>query len=266
MDGHGCPCAEGYVCCEELNVCREEMEGCGPAATSDGGLPPTGDGGPQAVRDGSSDDLGPFGPVQSWTGYIESYKFPSGSNAVKLTFATTATGEVSGAVVFGNAAPPPPATDPSVGYPPGQSSSAFGDSPSIYLAEGFAYPIESGTLTGGRLQLHVDRGSLWSDWCALQKEQEGSGRCLPNWGGGTSENGDGTCFMESDQHVRITVDCGKHLLCWREPVCTCDPSGCRARQNVGHMSFDIALAGTTANGSVDGLPVVLRNIHLTRDP
>jgi hypothetical protein len=36
------------------------------------------------------------GASQSWSGYVENYKFPSGSDAVRLTFSADSAGQVTG--------------------------------------------------------------------------------------------------------------------------------------------------------------------------
>ena len=65
--------------------------------------------------------IGPLGPTQSWTGYIENGMFPSGSDSLKLTFATDANGNAVGTIVFGQGTPPPPAPTRTPTTPPQQS-------------------------------------------------------------------------------------------------------------------------------------------------
>jgi hypothetical protein len=64
------------------------------------------------------DAVGPLGPVESWTGGLPNFAFPSGSDAIKLNLASDSAGNVAGQVVLGNDPPPLHATDPNVAYPP----------------------------------------------------------------------------------------------------------------------------------------------------
>src|SRR5580765_3262633 len=104
--------------------------------------------------------------AESWTGYVEQYSFSSGSAALKLTFSTSAQGVAAGAMLFGQGVPPPPATDPTVGYPPDFVSHAAENGALInfswfYIAEGYAYMFDAGTLEGQRLQFKVNLARLW---------------------------------------------------------------------------------------------------------
>ena len=137
---------------------------------------------------------------QSWTGYIENYQFPSGSDLLNITFASDAAGNMVGTVTLGTGTPPPPATDPNVGYPASvEAMLVSGGATGIvgYLAEGFAYPIVNGTLTTNRMRFDVNRNDLWQSWCALETPAvDGSGRCTPNWESASSGSpGDSVCQL-----------------------------------------------------------------------
>jgi hypothetical protein len=226
------------------------------------------DGGPQPPERDSGTlpgvDAGPDLPrtsgSQSWTGYVENYQFLSGSDAVKIAFASDSAGQVTGTVILGNGTPPSPATDPDVGYPPGfktQQPVVVG-APN-YLAEGYAYPMHSATLVGQRLRFGVGLQDLWGGWCALQTPAPGSGSCLPNWGGLSSPTG---CSLTNpDTGAVVPVDCGKFNLCRLTMVCQCDASECQVRDVGVSMMFDISIDNDRADGSMD-----TRNVHFTRDP
>jgi hypothetical protein len=237
----------------------------------DAGMPPTDDGAPGADSgpppriDAGPDarEIGVLGQATSWTGYIENYQFPSGSDVVKFAFASDDAGQVVGTVILGNGTPPPPATDPNVGYPPGygsQSGGLIGGAPN-YIAEGYAYPMQNGTLDGQRLRFGVSLRDLWRDWCALQTPIPGSSFCLPNWGGMYSPQTGCSQTNPATGQV-VPVDCGKFSLCFSgSSVCICDPSGCRAQDDYVDDMFDVSINNDRADGSMD-----THNIHFTKDP
>jgi hypothetical protein len=203
------------------------------------------------------------GPAQSWTGWVENYQFPSGSDAIKLSFTSDSAGQIVGHVILGSGTPPPPATDPNVGYPLGFNGQGFLSS----TIEGFWFSMVAGSYTGNRLSFGMDETELWAGWCALQTPPvDGSARCLPSWGG--FMDSDGThCGQTGPNGETIIVDCGKLALCsdislLGGGVCSCTPTGCSYRQDDGEtMHFDLAVSGGIASG---GSP--FGNVHLTKDP
>jgi cysteine-rich repeat protein len=217
---------------------------------------------------------GPFGQYPtSWTGYIENYQFASGSDAIDFTFAIDLSGHVIGKVVLGNGTPPPPATDPNVGYPanlPDPMGMGVLDPVTGYWAEGFAYSMANGIFSPQRLRFVIQNFELWSGWCALQTPVDDSGMCLPNWGGSDSP-GYGTvdrCYQSNPANGQATlVDCGKLNLCVGSRVCLCSTTACVFDPNGGTpASFDLAISGNTANGSVTGIIGDRANVHFTQDP
>ena len=215
---------------------------------------------------------GPLGQYPtSWTGYIENYQFASGSDAINFTFALDSTGQVVGTVVLGNGTPPPPATDPNVGYPanlPDPMGIGALDPATGYWAEGFAYSMANGIFSPQRLRFAIRNFELWSGWCALQTPVDDSGMCLPNWGG--SSTGEGTssqCYQQNPANGQNTVvDCGKFNLCVVSRVCLCvSTTACVFDPNGGTpASFDLAISGNTANGSVTGIIGDRANVHFTQ--
>jgi hypothetical protein len=208
---------------------------------------------------------GPLGPSQSWTGYAENHQFNSGSDQIKLTFATDANGVAAGTVVFGMGTPPPPATDPNVGYPPSNYyQSAYGGF-SGQLVEAYPYQFDGGSFDGSRLKLSVELGQLWSGWCALQTPPVPSDPfhgCLPAWP--TGIDGDGRCYQVVPvTHAHMYYDCGKLLLCESAGACECSASGCTYSTDNGTQALDMFMSGDTLSGS--GVGPVGGNVHLVRD-
>jgi hypothetical protein len=223
---------------------------------------------------GGGPEVGTLGPSQSWTGYIENFQFRSGSDAVKITFASDAAGNMVGTVALGSGQPPPPATDPNVGYPAdllaGSSAAVIGAAGG-YIAEGFRYSIRAGTVTGSRLRFGIRTGELWTGWCALQTPIPPTGQCdeavcqstcLPNAASMIGPNG--CALANPTTHQYEPVDCGKLALCGAGGVCLCYASGCTVRDDGGSLiSFDLAVTNDTAFGSVT---LSQNNAHFTKDP
>jgi hypothetical protein len=231
-------------------------------AASGGGLDATasGAGGAAGATSGGTGGVqltGPLGPTQSWTGYVENFNFDSGSDAIKLTFATDADGQIAGQVVFGAGTPPPPATDPNVGYPP---SLMFGQK--FTVAEGFPYTIGHGTLSSQRLRFTVPTWQLWTQWCALQTPAPG-GMCAPNWSG--MKIGDVCSQKNPATGQSVAIDCEKLFLCNMTQTCTCTAQACSVNALGDGVPFDVFLTGDSASGSIN-FAGNDRNVHFTRDP
>jgi len=223
------------------------------------------------VHDAGPAATGPLsqGPT-SWTGYIENYQFPSGSDVIRFTSTVDSAGQVTVTVFLGNGTPPPPATDPNVGYPPGLATEGMMlDSASNYWSEGFAYSMTSGTFQPQRLRFTINNCQLWSGWCALEKPIDDSGLCLPTWGGGGRSDGTNwQCYLQNPANGQNTVvDCGKDNLCVMSRVCACSATACVYDPNSGRtVSFDLAVTGPAADGSVVGLISDRANVHFILDP
>ena len=253
------------------------------AVEGDGGPPPGNDGAmampADAARDaaGSPQDGAVLPPTESWTGYVENYRFPSGSDAIKIAFAIDPAGQVVGTVTFGNATPPPPPTDPNVGYPADLlTQSSIPDvisAPHKYIAEGYAFSMRDGTLVGGRLRFGIRTWEVWKNWCTLQTPVPASGQCdepvcaslcLPN--GGFMTSASGCAMLNPATNAYEPVDCGKLALCGPLGVCICDPSACRVQDNAGGMMFDITMSSDErARGSADGAPIGGHNLQFAKD-
>lgn len=242
--------------------------------TLDGGPPPGQDSGPPPGTDAGPDmqgpdrpDAGPSGPITSWTGYIENYKFPSGSDAVRIAYTTDATGNIVGTVTLGNGTPPPPATDQNVGYPPGLSDFDSTAIPRSYVAEGYAYTMRDVDFNGRRMKFSVGIWELWQGWCVLQTPFPSADSCLPNAGASISADHMHCALLNpATGQYDYPVDCGKLSLCQFGMTCTCDATGCTVRDQGRQLTFDLSVTadGAFADGSVS-VENSNRNIHFTKD-
>jgi len=268
--GHCYPnstCNAGLTCASTLCVRLD----AGPSGGASGAAGMTGAGGSTGIAGttgaasvdggtGTSAEAGPLGPSESWTGYVEQYSFPSGSDVIKLTFSTDDHGAVVGAIVLGQGTPPAPATNPDVGYPPdflhaAQTMSIDG----IYISEGYAYPFDRGTFDGQRLQFKADLAQLWSGWCALQvSPAAGYGPCfmiLSGQGGSIVSADLSMCTVTNPfgPGPMLQPDCGEWLLCQGDDrsrsVCSCTASGCAANSSMNAV-FDLFMTSKTMSGSV----------------
>jgi hypothetical protein len=207
--------------------------------------------------------------VAQWDGYIENFKFRSGSDVIRVNISSVQGTTITGTVRFGTSTTVPAATDPLVGYPSGPDSAGGYE---VRLPfEGHDYAIQDAVLTDHRLHFSINPLDLWKDWCEMQTPHVyGSAgilySCAPN---GYSISGN-TC-----SHVDVPADCGYTLLCQQSTqVCACAAAGCTS--SVGEkLDFDVAVDAQEANGSVVGLaglpfqpyqprPVNAFNIRLTR--
>jgi hypothetical protein len=214
--------------------------------------------GPIPVDAGYPGDASLLGALETWTGYLENFQFPSGSDAVKLSFATDPTGVVVGTLTFGAGSPPPAATDPDANYPPGPTQIG-----TTTVVEGFPYTIARGTLETSRLRFTIWETEVWTGWCALQTQYPGSIWCVPNVGIYT-ENSDGKCSYQSVPGGQVTeLNCTKVALCG-SAVCACAAGSCTV-SFYGNIEFDMALSINGASGSITG-QLGDHNIRLTQNP
>lgn len=211
----------------------------------------------------------------TWTGYIENFTFPDGSDTMTLVVHAESNDSITGTLTFGTRAAPPPPTDPNVGYPPGAEPNPLTPA----SIEGFHYTLVGGKLTGTRVQFGVSTLELWKAWCALQTpEPPPAGSTGEPWGcnprsfGGPGESSPPVCVggQSSGQ-----VDCGKAAICTSD-VCDCTMTACTVDRPMPDLTFDMQWNGGRLDGStstnvyietvmfsttpqVDG-----RNVHFTR--
>jgi hypothetical protein len=237
----------------------------------------TGDGGSASGGGtGSGSGGGATSPVNgTWAGYIESFHFPDGSDAVTMMLTAEANGSISGTVIFGNKPAPPPPTNPDVGYPPGFMGGNLPGPPNTQLyIEGFHYTAIKPAFDGQRLQLGVITAELWKAWCELQPMvygwmPDGGGppyNCLPNWGFMGSPAG---CSQPDPATGKsVPVDCGKLALCDSPGGgCQCSATSCTVNlDSAPDIAFDMQLMGDRLDGSTSNGTIGSHNVHLTRAP
>jgi hypothetical protein len=219
-----CPCDTG-VCCTS-GVCATNENAC-----------------EQATQALSSESAG------RWTGYVESFTFASGADAVDLTLVTETDGSLSGKVILGMGTPPSPPTDPNLGWPAGYIDNLT-DGAIIRVLEGVPYHVKNVRWTALRLRFEISLEEPWGPWCRLQQPIVSAGDpatfgCLPKATSAYSNNPD-NCRIDD-----TPIDCTKLLLCgggnW---TCDCTADGCDASSTTG-FAFDVALRGNEGNGSVE---------------
>ena len=220
---------------------------------------------PEAGPWDSGSSLGPL--VGTWQGYAEAFTFHSGSDTIVLVFAKAADGSIQGTVTYGQGTPPPPPTDPNVGYPPGTD---WGQNDTTWLIEGFPFAVTHPAFDGSRLQLHTFSHEAWKSWCELQTPTGagypcGSYGCLPNWDsmGNPSTQ---TILTDRSTGATMTVDSGKWVLCNYSPTCDCSSTSCTVDMTTqGDGSFDMQLSGSKLDGPMSG-EQGKANVHFTRSP
>lgn len=244
--------------------------GGGTASSGSGsGGSSSGSGGGFCEPDASSPCL----PSGTYTGYIESFTFPDGSDTLSMTIvANENAGAVTGTMVYGNAPMLAPPTSGDVGYPPGIAQTP------VAPLEGFAFTIVGGTYGGARLQVGVVQNELWKAWCELetpvpQYNGASDGGCGPLLGYGclgdvSTEQGTNGCMVQSCQQASpVPIDCGKMKLCTVNglEVCTCTASACDVPVVApGGIAFDMQFAPGHLDGTVKGLDDgQIHNVHLT---
>jgi hypothetical protein len=277
----GATCLVCFACGGNVTSSTPSDGGLSDRSSSGGSSGSSGGGssGGSSGSSGSSSGSSSGGPSDAqanpldgkYTGYIESYMFPDGSDVVvmQLTFAG---GTVTGTVYFGTGAPLAPPTDPSVGYPPGYNGSS---QPPF---EGFDFTILTGTYAAPRVQLSIAQTEIWKQWCQIQTtiypwdngnaSDGGCGTpltyaCLPN---GSTMGGTSCAISWCQQQAWTPVDCGKLQLC--SPTsgpCTCTATSCTlSLPSTGGVAFDMQLASGALDGSVTGLDGQVHNVHLMR--
>lgn len=211
----------------------------------------------------------------TWDGYAEAYTFPpSGSDRVRLVLDGSGSGTFR---VGDNDMLLPPASDPSVGYPPTIGANGPLTSQNWRLRDDFVYPVHNPQVQADRIQVGINDMDFYAGWCALQtpvardpsSPDSGYG-CLPNLG--SFFDGDATCGLIDADGTRIPVDCGKLSMCNFLMVCTCTATGCGIPARPADQSpalypeeLDAALDSTgdnlTGTLTVNGERVT---VHLTR--
>jgi len=247
---------------------------CSGTTVNDGGGSAGNSGGDSG---GGSSSASPLSGTYS--GYLENYAFSDGSDAVVMKLAFSASNSVTGTIYFGTGSPLPPATDPTVGYPPGYGES--GPDSYAWPLERFDFTVLGGTYASPRVEVSLQPTEVWKHWCEIQtvtypwfsndsREDGGCGSmlgygCLPNhvsWQSG----GSGSCAWQSCDTAMTHIDCGKLALCSPWPgTCTCTATSCSMPlPSKGPIAFDMTFAAGALDGSVTWIDGNLHNVHLAK--
>lgn len=179
----------------------------------------------------------PFAPSNP-DGSPALYRFPSGSSRILLEIDASSESFATGFITFGDTAPPPPATDPDVGYPLDPDffieSAGAKDYSVRPPVDGFAYSFrqilvpsdldaagltwedeivfhEEGRVVDGKIEISFHTLDVMQSWCALQTAETCPGDEQISW------DDEGGCFM-GDEFT--PMDCHKMALC-ASNVCQC---------------------------------------------
>lgn len=226
--------------------------------TGDGGCAPVPVGPPDAAAGDFSSLAG------TWTGYLENYQFPSGSDAVVITLSTSTSGART--IVFGQGSPPAPPTDGTTGYTP---NGAMGSAILSSITEGFVYTVLSPSLDGSRLRFGVETLEPYRPWCELQTSYSWTSNacvfgCLPNWAGqGGTSSADTTTLDNPDGGMNLIVNTGVFTLCNPYRVCDCGPAGCTVRLDQPDWTVDMQFTTGHLDGSIAFSAGEVHNMHLT---
>jgi hypothetical protein len=191
-----------------------------------------------------------------WEGYVEAYKFFSGSDHVRLNLDA----QGSGWLQVGDSADLVPApTDPDVGWPPECVEGKASWQGWAKLLDGVRYPLEGIGVDAERIRFSLNTNQPYAAWCAMQKpvaiqlpgpdgESTRYACSLPGFSEGDE------CFADDPQsHAnQRPIDCCRQGLC--VGVCECDAKTCTVFREPGFdVTVDIALvdvSGSKLEGTI----------------
>jgi hypothetical protein len=202
-------------------------------------------------------------PLGIWIGETGEEVACSPSHRVAIEIAAGADpGTAYGFAVFGEGDPPPPVSDPEVGYPPGEGREELWcrmNAPS----EGFAYTIREGHVgSNDRFRFRIANLEIYEPWCALQTSYQWNYgsidgyNCAPaldsdEWMA-CGELGGGSFYPPPADDAECPLDYGKFALCDEFGPCICTEEGCIANMN-RTVRFDLMINGTEIEGVVTNL-------------
>lgn len=241
--GRPCPCSTGNVCCSS-GVCAPDGDHCGAATLAL-----------------AAENAG------TWTGYLENFNLPSGSDALKIAINVN-DAAVSGTFVLGTAAAPPPPTDVMTPWPPGSPPiMTFGSSglplPPIItddgIVEGAVYQARDIVWENLRVKFKVALGEAWQPLCDLYAANpitvgNETFVCPPSWGAGAGQCKIGEITLTDAECQRLLAACNGQGRCLCNTT-TCTPTA-------GDLSVDVALHDDRGDGSVAG--AIQANVRLMR--
>jgi hypothetical protein len=202
----------------------------------------------------------PPGVAGVWTGFVQGGTSGLNSDAIKLVLDQAADGSSQIHVIYGAAAPPPPATSATELYPPGW---AYMQIATMTLFEGFPYLAHNVRWQQfgqqWRLTFSIAPFQGWESWCKLQTsypvDQQGHYSCVPGSAIQYENAGqaDERCVVIDAPGGPAQVPCAQAHLC-DSTHCTCDACGC-AESAYGSGVADLLFDGDAASGG---------NVHLMR--
>jgi hypothetical protein len=217
-------------------------------------------------------------PVGQWLGQAGAgqNKGCLDSKRVEIQIASSENGETAiGVVTVGDKTPPPPATDPEVGYPPGFLADLYTNGVCYFnnLVDGFPYSIRDGRVyENGRFVFRVAVAEIYQTWCSLQTSYPRdtdstpgpeSYKCMPKLSNDEVE----ACSKLSEalyvdsstpstplEGLKCPVDLGKFALCFADlsGPCICDEQKCWAPMNLT-IQFDLTFDRDTMQGVITNL-------------
>jgi len=170
--------------------------------------------------------------VDAWDGYTEAQQFVFGSDRIRLRIS----GDGQGTLVLGESQSYPAATDPDVGYPPGEDQMSAIVKQTMFRP-GAEYPLHGVKVESKRIRFTVSTNDFYKSWCELQTPVATNSpdvfSCGPS---GYSSAGAGMCVAEGGE----PINCEKAALCIGSRVCACTASSCTSNPDF-NVQFDAAL-------------------------
>jgi hypothetical protein len=208
----------------------------------------------------------------TWTGYVEAYQFPDGSDSVRVTIGPAPKGSppslaLAARIVVGDAPVVPPPTNPDIGPFSTSDAAALADSLEGIPLTGVSVDYEDGGLAVG-----VTFEQYRAIFCSIQtriygQQPDGAGPpygCLPPWPS-TMNSVNGCTLTDPSTDASVPVDCYKRTSC-TSGFCLCSAVACGLAPSLADATltfFFVAtpghLDGTVVGGILDG-----HNVHLTK--
>ena len=136
-----------------------------------------------------------------------------------------------------------------------------------YVAEGYPYAFDGGSLDTTPTPLTANLSQLWAGWCGLQTPaSDGSGSCLPDWARDVQRHGQHLRPTNPQTKKVVAVDCGK--LSYASGAWSLLLHGGRVRPHGRTATCRFRRlpdSGDTASGSVDMPFFGTTNVHFVKN-
>ena len=230
---------------------------------------------------GSTPDAGspPLSLEGTWTGYLEAYQFPDGSDTVRITIALGAGGEIAATVRLGDAPVLPTPTAPDMGPVPGVIGYVAPDAGApLGWGEAFDFSARPITFENASLSLGLSIDDQVVAWCAIQThiygwQPDGGGPpygCVPNWPEGPAPPYE-CSQVDPASDASVPVDCEKLGLCFgagttNANICECSATECHVEPSAldPDITLTLQLSGQRLDGTIMGAVIGSHNVHLTK--